>query len=181
MLTLPPVSAAQRMVSYVTENREHHAQWSPLVPKEYFTEKYWRERLRSAREEFKRRESLRLVFFRRNQKDGRVLGTCNFTNFIRGPFQACYLGYMLDKEAVGRGLMHEALTAAIRYVFDELRLHRIMANYMPRNERSGRVLRRLGFSVEGYARDYLLIAGRWEDHILTALTNTKLEPDKVRS
>ena len=54
MLTLPPTSAAQRMVGYVTENREHHAPWSPPVPKEYFTEKYWRERLRTAREEFKR-------------------------------------------------------------------------------------------------------------------------------
>lgn len=43
-----------------------------------------------------------------------------------------------------------------------------MANYMPTNEQSGRLLRKLGFSVEGYARDYLLLQGTWKDHPLTS-------------
>jgi ribosomal-protein-alanine N-acetyltransferase len=46
-----------------------------------------------------------------------------------------------------------------------------MANYMPHNRRSGNVLKRLGFVVEGYARDYLMINGKWEDHIFTSLIN----------
>jgi len=46
------------------------------------------------------------------------------------------------------------LTAALRYVFDDLRLHRVGASYLPQNERSGRPLWRLGFV-----------------HILTSLTN----------
>jgi ribosomal-protein-alanine N-acetyltransferase len=46
-----------------------------------------------------------------------------------------------------------------------------MAGYVPHNIRSAAVLRRAGFTVEGYARDYILINGRWEDHILTAITN----------
>jgi ribosomal-protein-alanine N-acetyltransferase len=29
-------------------------------------------------------------------------------------------------------------------------------------------LRALGFTVEGYARDYLFIDGAWRDHVLTA-------------
>ena len=44
-------------------------------------------------------------------------------------------------------------------MFREQNLHRIQANYVPRNERSGGLLRRLGFVVEGYARDYLLLNG----------------------
>jgi [ribosomal protein S5]-alanine N-acetyltransferase len=76
--------------------------------------------------------------------------------------------------------MFEALTAAIAFAFDVLRLHRIMANYIPGNERSGKLLRRLGFNMEGYARDYLLIDGEWRDHILTALTNAKLTPEDLR-
>jgi ribosomal-protein-alanine N-acetyltransferase len=99
------------------------------------------------------------------------LGTIAFTQIARGPFQSCMLGYALAREAQGRGLMHEGLRAAIDHVFGAMRLHRIQANYVPTNERSGRVLRRLGFAVEGYARDYLFIGGAWRDHILTALIN----------
>jgi ribosomal-protein-alanine N-acetyltransferase len=42
---------------------------------------------------------------------------------------------------------------------------------MPHNTRSAAVLKRLGFAVDGYARDYLMIDGRWQDHILTSLLN----------
>jgi ribosomal-protein-alanine N-acetyltransferase len=132
----------------------------------------------TAREDFERGRSLKLVMFDINEPDGPVIGECNFTNFIRGPFQACFLGYKIDYRLEGRGLMREALTAAIAFTFDVLRLHRIMANYLPVNERSGRLLRRLGFVVEGYARDYLLIDGEWRDHVLTSLTNTKLMADE---
>ena len=42
---------------------------------------------------------------------------------------------------------------------------------MPHNVRSAAVLRRAGFTIEGYARDYIRIDGRWADHILTAIVN----------
>jgi ribosomal-protein-alanine N-acetyltransferase len=96
---------------------------------------------------------------------------CNFTNVIRGIFHACFLGYKLDERSQGQGYMTEALTGAIDYMFAEQRLHRIQANYMPHNQRSAAVLRRLGFTVEGTARKYLFIGGEWRDHVLTSLTN----------
>jgi ribosomal-protein-alanine N-acetyltransferase len=102
----------------------------------------------------------------------RMVGDVSLTNIARGPFQACYLGYRLDRQSEGRGLMSEALKAVIAHAFGALKLHRIMANYVPTNERSARVLRRLGFVVEGYARDYLFLEGRWKDHCLTSLTNS---------
>jgi ribosomal-protein-alanine N-acetyltransferase len=49
-----------------------------------------------------------------------------------------------------------------------------MANYLPTNERSARLLRRLGFVIEGSARDYLFVGGQFRDHVLTALTNHEL-------
>lgn len=36
---------------------------------------------------------------------------------------------------------------------------------------SARLLERLGFVKEGYAREYLHIDGAWRDHVLTARTN----------
>ena len=171
LLTLPPVEAAPRMLSYVKANRKHFAPWSPPDPPNFYTEEFWRERFHAARDEFRRGLSMKLVLFERKHPAGAIIGDCNFNNIIRGPFQACFLGYRLDHRAVGQGLMYEGLKGAIAYAFERLKLHRIMANYLPVNERSGRLLRRLGFTVEGYARDYLFIAGDWRDHVLTALTN----------
>ncbi|MEW6281000.1 MAG: GNAT family N-acetyltransferase, partial [Candidatus Eremiobacterota bacterium] len=102
-----------------------------------------------------------------------------FSHILRGAFHACYLGYRLDQRDQGQGLMQEALGRAIRYAFERLHLHRIMANSMPTNERSLRVLERLGFQREGYARDYLRIAGEWRDHVMMALTNPCWEPGSL--
>jgi ribosomal-protein-alanine N-acetyltransferase len=181
LLTVPTVEAAVQVVGYYTENREHLDPWSPPAPVDFYTEAYWRERLQKARADFEQDQSMMLGIFERGQATGRVLGICNFSGFIRGPFQACYLGYGIARRDEGRGLMFEALTGAIKYVFEELRLHRVMANYVPTNERSGRLLRRLGFTVEGYARDYLLIAGAWRDHVLTSLTNPHITPEEIQS
>jgi len=68
--------------------------------------------------------------------------------------------------------MYEALKEACGFMFKEQNLHRIMANYIPSNKRSEKLLNRLDFQNEGYAKEYLFINGVWEDHILTSLTNS---------
>jgi ribosomal-protein-alanine N-acetyltransferase len=65
-------------------------------------------------------------------------------------------------------------------MFAEQKLHRIGANYMPHNARSGRLLAGLGFRIEGYARDYLYIDGAWRDHVLTSLVNDAFRPEWLR-
>jgi ribosomal-protein-alanine N-acetyltransferase len=64
--------------------------------------------------------------------------------------------------------MREGLEASIQHVFSVVGLHRVQASYRPTNERSGALLRRLGFDVEGYARDYICLDGAWRDSIVTA-------------
>ena len=69
--------------------------------------------------------------------------------------------------------MTEIVNSSLTCVFEQLDLHRVMANYVPENERSARVLEKLGFEKEGYAKLYRKIAGKWRDHILTAKPNPK--------
>jgi ribosomal-protein-alanine N-acetyltransferase len=171
VLTIGAPESAGRYATFVVENEEHLGRWEPPRPDGYFTEAYWYRRLERNRDELARDVSLRLAMFRRADPDGPVLGHVNFSQIVRGGAQSCFLGYSLDRRCVGRGMMTEALAAAIPFVFDQIKLHRIQANYVPTNERSGRVLRRLGFVVEGYARDYLFIGGAWRDHVLTSRTN----------
>jgi ribosomal-protein-alanine N-acetyltransferase len=132
---------------------------------------YWRTRLAQDREDFRHDMGLRLFLLPRDQPltTAPVIGTVSFTHIRRGPMQACELGYGLDFRYQGKGLMTEGLRVACGYAFSAMGLHRIQASHLPENLRSAAVLRRLGFAVEGYARDYLMINGRWRDHILTSL------------
>ena len=64
----------------------------------------------------------------------------------------------------------------MKHAFETLQLHRVTANYQPTNERSAKLLRRLGFVVEGYARDMLYMRGTFRDHVLTSLANPAWQP-----
>jgi ribosomal-protein-alanine N-acetyltransferase len=174
MLAIPGAEAADACVRFNRENEAHLAPWSaPMTPRD-FDAGFWRETL----ERFKvqavqgARYSF-CIFERRLGLDGPLLGYLNFTEIVRGVFQACYMGYSLAERAQGKGYMTEAARAGIEFIFDEIGLHRIMANYMPSNARSAAVLRRLGFTIEGQARAYLYLAGAWQDHVLTSLTNPR--------
>ncbi len=173
-LCLPPTTAAASVLAYYWTNREHLAPWSPPAPPGFHTEEFWHHRLLSNRAEYLEDSSLRLFVFAKDAEQT-VIGNVSFTNFRRGPLQATNLGYGLGAMHVGQGLMTEAIELALRFVFGRLAMHRIEANYIAENVRSGRLLQRLGFVVEGFARDYLFIDGRWRDHVLTSLTNPELQ------
>ena len=116
-------------------------------------------------------DGMAVHFIATDPVSGTMLAACNFTNIVRGAFQACHMGYSIDQAWQGQGLMQEVVQAGIAYMFGSRGLHRIMANHMPSNVRSEKLLRALGFEREGYARAYLKIAGQWEDHVLTARVN----------
>ncbi len=123
------------------------------------------------KQEFEDGRAIRFLMISREDPEGEIIGFCNFSQIFRVPFQACYLGYQLDVAHEGKGLMLEAIQKAVKYMFEEQNLYRIMANYMPSNTRSPKLLQNLGFMIEGMAKNYLLINGQWEDHVLTSLTN----------
>lgn len=174
-LARPGMEAA--MARFLSENFEGHLdRWSPPAVPAFFSAAFWRERLAIAVEEFQMGRAARFVLQPTGPADGPIVGTCNYTNIVRGPFQACHLGYQIARAQQGQGLMGEALRATNAFAFDVLRVHRIMANYRPENARSARLLERLGFMREGLARDYLFIDGAWRDHVLTALVHPAYDP-----
>lgn len=160
---------APLMLSFRQENRRFLEPWEPRRAPEFYTQGFWEMQLAAALREYRQGTSLCLSLL--DPQETEVYGVCNFTNIIRGTFQACHLGYALAERHEGKGLMFEALSESIRYVFDVMRLHRVMANYLPHNKRSGDLLARLGFTIEGKAAGLLKINGVWEDHILTSKIN----------
>lgn len=162
------------MLAYALRNRDHLAPWSPPPPFEPLSTSLYERLIDRIHRDFEQGQSARFWVRRAEDLEGPFLGAVSLSGIMLGAFRACLLGYHVDHESEGRGYMSEAVSAAIRYAFEELKLHRIMANYVPHNDRSARLLERLGFVVEGRAKNYLYIQDRWQDHILTSLTNHEL-------
>jgi len=163
-----PAHAAE-VAAFYTRNRVAHAPWSPPPSPTLFTATGQQQRLLGAAMAEADGSQVGWWLSLREAPD-RIVGQLRFSQVSRGPFYSAMLGYSLDSACEGRGLMHEALVAALADAFGpRVALHRVQANARPENARSLRLLDRLGFEREGYARQYLFIDGAWRDHVLTAL------------
>ena len=170
-LTPPVLDDADAMLDYYQKNRLHFQPWEPRRDESFYTIQSVRARISAMNEKMLDQHALHFLI--RERDSAEVIAVCGFTNIMRGPFQACHLGFSICQRYQGKGLMSEGLRCAIDFVFGKLGLHRVMANYRPENERSHQLLRRLGFEQEGRARSYLNIDGGWRDHILTSLINDR--------
>lgn len=169
VLAPPRLDDAAEMLDYQQRNRLGFQPWTPQRDAHFYTLEGTQARISSMEETMRDQQALHLLL--RLPDSRRIVGECGFTNIVRGPFQACHLGFSLCSEFQGKGFMEEGLRCAIGFVFEKMGLHRVMANYRPENERSQRLLARLGFEQEGRAREYLHIDGQWRDHILSSLIN----------
>jgi len=163
------------LVVYENENKQHLSPWQPIRKSDYFSVEQTKNRLKESLNNFHLGTSLTLVGFSHDRSA--IICTCTFSNIVYGAFQACNLGYSVDEKSQGKEYMFEMLQASLSYVFSEVKLHRVMANYMPENKRSEQLLTRLGFQKEGIAKSYLKIAGAWQDHVLTS----KINPSSIVS
>lgn len=171
LLLLPADPAlAEAAADYYIRNREFLLPYEPSKPPEYFTADYQRGLLQNEAERRELRRAYRFYIAEKAAPDV-LRGVIGLNEVIWYAFRSSFIGYKLDCEREGRGLMTEAVRRITRFAFDELELHRIEGNVMPRNARSLRVLEKCGFVSEGVARRYININGVWEDHVHMVLLN----------
>jgi len=172
---------APALLEFRRRNRAFLAPWEPSRDEAFFELPSCAETIALERRELEEGRGLKLHFFEKGGPGpeagpgSRIAGYAGLSNIVYGPFLSCFLGYRLDAERLGRGYMAEALRAILELAFAEYGLHRIEANILPRNAASIRVVRALGFELEGSSPKYLKIDGRWEDHDHYVLRNAALE------
>src|SRR5690606_11605413 len=111
---------------------------------------------------------------------GRIVGIVG-THRIDWANKATSLGYWLDKDAQGRGIMTRACAAYIDHLFGELQLHRIEIHCATENSKSRAILERLGFVAEGIARDSERVNGRFVSHVVYSLLSSEWRKNSVSS
>ncbi|MDP3889096.1 MAG: GNAT family N-acetyltransferase [bacterium] len=103
-----------------------------------------------------------------DKKSQRLIGTCGFKVWDERDYNA-ELGYVLNREFWGKGLMVEAVNSVIDFCFSNTKLNRIYAYCEERNERSRRVLEKIGMQREGILREAQFRDGQFFDIKVYAL------------
>lgn len=159
---------AEKVLLFYDKNKNFFEPWEPERETNFYTLSYQRLSLAVEHKLIMNSKLLRYWIF--HQKDpNKIIGTVNFYNIIRGSYSCCQLGYKLDREYIGNGFALESVQAGMELLFEEYGLHRIEANIMPSNDRSIKLIEKLGFSYEGLSKSSIQINSRWEDHARYAL------------
>ena len=167
ILRTPTLGDYQQWGRLRDESRGFLAPWEPIWPADDLTKLAFRRRLRRYQREI--RASTGYPFFVFAADGETLLGGLTMAQIQRGVAQSATIGYWMGKPHAGKGLMTAAVRAVVGFAFDTLHLNRVEAACLPHNAASIRLLEKVGFQREGYARKYLCIDGRWQDHVLYGL------------
>ncbi|MDO4667084.1 MAG: GNAT family protein [Streptococcus sp.] len=109
--------------------------------------------------------------------EDKVIGTITFNT--RHSDDVFEIGYILNPEYWGRGIVPEAGHAMLEVGFAILNLHKIELRCYDYNQRSIRVAEKLGFKLEGTVRDRLDVRGnRCNECIYGLLKSEWLENER---
>jgi len=105
-----------------------------------------------------------------------------YIGFIRMTPEHCRaeIGYALKPEFWGKGFMYETISRLVKWGFEVMNLHSIEANVNPLNEKSQKVLERVGFKREAYFRENYLFDGKFLDSIIYSLLEKDLTPQLTK-
>jgi [ribosomal protein S5]-alanine N-acetyltransferase len=96
------------------------------------------------------------------EHEGRVVGRL-------GIWQVPEVTFIFHPNAWGQGLAYEAVSALITHTFATRDTDRLTADVDPRNERSLRLLGKLGFVETHRAERTFCVAGEWADSVYLEL------------
>lgn len=167
-LRAPRPSDAATFVEIRTRSRDFLAPWVPTPTADEFDVRSTRQRILKERRDFRADRSYKFCITL--GPEGPIIGRVALSQVFRGIFQNAYLGYSVDVDHARRGLTTEAVQLSLDIAFGALGLHRVQAAIMPHNTPSLALARKVGLRQEGRAERYLHIAGKWQDHLLFAIT-----------
>lgn len=154
-------------------SRQFLEPWEPSWPADALSRLSFRSRITRYAEDWRNDQAYNFFIFSRNDE---LVGGIGLSNVRRGVSETASLGYWIGEPFARQGLMTAALPPVLAFSFDRLRLHRVEAACLPTNIPSRALLTRTGFQQEGYARQFLCIAGKWQDHLLFAILREDWRP-----
>jgi ribosomal-protein-serine acetyltransferase len=127
-----------------------------------------REFLSASIENRDKRESLGYGIF----KKGELIGSIGFADFD-WKSKTTEIGYWIDRDQEGRGIVSRATKRLIEYAFSDLDLNRIQIRCTAGNTRSAAIPERFGFIKEGCLRQSQFRNGKLHDFLVFGLLRSE--------
>jgi len=147
-------------------SRHFLAPWEPTWPPDALSRASFRARVARYAEDWRTDQAYNFLIFADEET---LVGGIGLSNLRRGVSETASLGYWVGEAFAQQRYMTATLPLVLDFAFDRLGLHRVEAGCLPTNIPSRALLARAGFQQEGYAREYLCIEGKWQDHLLFAI------------
>ncbi|CAH0117918.1 MULTISPECIES: GNAT family N-acetyltransferase [unclassified Paenibacillus] len=154
---------APELFQLTERNRDYLREWLPWVD------------ITRSEEDSKQFISMVLEQFAQNRGfqcgifyEGRLAGCIGFHR-IDWTNRKTSIGYWLDEQAQGKGIMADSCRRLLDYAFEELNLNRVEIRAGVGNAKSRAIPERLGFQLEGVCRQEEWVNDRFVDHAVYAM------------
>ncbi len=137
---------AEEILKVVEENYEHLRPFLHWVTKDYSLETA-RDFIGQTQKAFAENAGQTFGIFEREK----IVGAIGFVYF-NWQSRRTEIGYWIDKNSGGRGIVTESCRVLINYAFEELKMNRIEIHCATENTRSRAIPEKLGFTLEGILR-----------------------------
>lgn len=166
-LKLRNAKDAEAFFNLVDKNREEFRKWLPWVDST-ISPKDTNEFIIKCLDDFEKKKSADFGILYENK----WVGSMGYNNIDIANKKA-EIGYWLDKDYQGKGIMTDCVRAIIDYGFKELDLHRIEIKCASSNAKSKAVPERLGFTLEGTLRDDHRINGAFSNSLIFGILKSE--------
>ena len=102
------------------------------------------------------------------RETGAMIGDCAF-HLLETDQQQAEIGFSLARAYWGFGYGTEAIQRLLAYLFEEVKLHRVIANCDPRNLASSRLLERVGMRRQAHHIQSYYHSGEYTDEAVYAI------------
>lgn len=151
------------IMDFHIRNKEFFRQWEAEKSADFYTKRYQLGIIRAEKEQIRAYSGI--DFWLYDKENNFLMGKVSIFGIMGGNYSNCMAGYKLDEAYVGKGYMQEALDEVVRFMFEDVNIHRMEINIMPRNVRSIHVAEKLGFAAECESREFVEVNGVWENHL----------------
>jgi len=168
-----PVQAqdAEDLFALVTKNHEHLYAWMHWVSQGGITRENIRDFVRRSERAAREQAQYNAVIL----QNGEIIGCTGFPE-IDWNDRWAQIGYWLDKERTGKGVITHAVRALTTYAFEALELNRVEIRCAASNRESAAIPIRLGFVHEGTLRKMRLLHNEYVDDLVFAMLREDWEP-----